>query len=51
MQAGGQGGAKEIKTPAGLPKLFKSIWDWNLYTNRQKPVNGRQVESRRMILQ
>ena len=29
--------------PAGLPKLFKSIWDWNLYSNKQAPADDRQV--------
>lgn len=43
MQAGGKNEGKEVKTPAGLPRLFKSALDWNLYTSLQQAANDRQA--------
>ena len=42
-QAGGENTSRDLSIPAGLPKLFKSALDWNLYTNMQKAVEARQV--------
>ena len=33
----------DIKAPAGLPKLFKSAFDWNLYTKLQEHADQRKV--------
>lgn len=43
LEAGGDNKSKNLTLPAGLPRLFKSIFDWNLYTNVQKGLNARQV--------
>ena len=32
-----------MKTPAGLPRLFKSALDWNLYSSLQHEANDRKV--------
>lgn len=45
MQAGGKNESKEVKMPAGLPRLFKSALDWNLYSSLQHAANDRQVSS------
>lgn len=42
-QAGGENTSRDLSTPAGLPKLFKSALDWNLYTNLQHAIEARQV--------
>ena len=42
-QAGGKNEAKEVKMPAGLPRLFKSALDWNLYSSLQHAANDRQA--------
>ena len=45
LQAGGKNESKEVKMPAGLPRLFKSPLDWNLYSSLQEAANDRQVRS------
>ena len=45
MQAGGENTSRDLSTPAGLPKLFKSALDWNLYTKFQHAIEARQVKS------
>ena len=42
-QAGGKNEAREVKTPAGLPRLFKSALDWNLYSSLQAAAHDRKV--------
>ena len=32
-----------VRIPAGLPRLFKSPLDWNLFTPLQKQLGDRQV--------
>ena len=44
-QAGGKNEAREVKTPAGLPRLFKSALDWNLYSSLQNAANNRQART------
>lgn len=43
VQAGGENKASNLSIPAGLPKLFKSVFDWNLYTSLQGTASNRQV--------
>lgn len=43
LEAGGENTSRDLRTPAGLPRLFKSALDWNLYTNLQKAAEARQV--------
>ena len=50
IQAGGKNEAKEVKMPAGLPRLFKSALDWNLYSSLQQAANDRQARVPRMLL-
>ena len=45
-QAGGKNEAREVKMPAGLPRLFKSALDWNLYSTQQHGAADRQVMCR-----
>lgn len=45
VQAGGANEAKEVRTPAGLPRLFKSALDWNLYSSLQQTANDRSVRA------
>ena len=42
-QAGGKNEAREVKMPAGLPRLFKSALDWNLYSTQQHGAADRQA--------
>jgi hypothetical protein len=42
-QAGGKNEAREVKTPAGLPRLFKSALDWNLYSSLQAAAHDRKA--------
>ncbi|CAL8465624.1 g5160 [Coccomyxa elongata] len=43
LEAGGVNEAKEVRTPAGLPRLFKSGLDWNLYSTLQHAANERSI--------
>ncbi|KAK9900983.1 hypothetical protein WJX75_005322 [Coccomyxa subellipsoidea] len=43
LEAGGVNEAKEVRTPVGLPKLFKSALDWNLYSTPQHAANKRSI--------
>ncbi len=43
VQAGGANKAREVRTPAGLPRLFKSALDWNLYSSLQHAASDRSV--------
>eukprot|EP00884_Botryococcus_braunii_P020619 jgi/Botrbrau1/7240/Bobra.0021s0023.1 len=43
LEAGGAHGAREVTTPGGLPRLFKSLLDWNLYSTKQDTLDARQV--------
>ncbi|KAK9901079.1 hypothetical protein WJX75_002208 [Coccomyxa subellipsoidea] len=45
LEAGGVNEAKEVRTPVGLPKLFKSALDWNLYSTPQHAANKRSAEN------
>ena len=45
LQAGGKNESKEVKMPAGLPRLFKSPLDWNLYSSLQEAANDRQASA------
>lgn len=42
-QAGGKNETRDVKTPAGLTRLFKSALDWNLYSSLQHEANDRKV--------
>ncbi|KAK9915579.1 hypothetical protein WJX75_001098 [Coccomyxa subellipsoidea] len=43
LEAGGVNEAKEVRTPIGLLKLFKSALDWNLYSTPQHAANERSI--------
>lgn len=45
VQAGGANKAREVRTPAGLPRLFKSALDWNLYSSLQQAASDRSVRA------
>jgi choline dehydrogenase len=42
LEAGGPDNAREIRIPAGFPKLFKSAIDWALETEPQAHMGGRR---------
>ncbi|GAB4823239.1 hypothetical protein N2152v2_010285 [Parachlorella kessleri] len=43
MEAGGRERTTNVKIPAGLPRLFKSPLDWNLYSPLQHHLENRQI--------
>lgn len=43
VEAGPSGEFRNVRTPAGLPRLFKSHLDWNLYAPPQAGADGRRV--------
>jgi choline dehydrogenase len=43
LEAGGPDRKQEIHIPAGWPKLFKSVVDWNYQTEPQPHMNNRQL--------
>ncbi|EIE18382.1 alcohol oxidase [Coccomyxa subellipsoidea C-169] len=43
LEAGGANKAREVRTPAGLPRLFKSALDWNLYSSLQQAASDRSI--------
>lgn len=43
VEAGPSGEFRNVRTPAGLPRLFKSALDWNLYAPPQPGAAGRRV--------
>ena len=43
LEAGPSGEFRNVRTPAGLPRLFKSALDWNLYAPPQKGAADRRV--------
>jgi len=43
LEAGPSGEFRNVRTPAGLPRLFKSALDWNLYAPPQPGAAGRRV--------
>ena len=42
-KAGAPHGDMMLKIPAGITRLFQSQFDWNLYSNKQRQLLGRQV--------
>ena len=43
LEAGPGGRPREVATPAGLPRLFKSAYDWNLFAAPQGSADARRV--------
>jgi choline dehydrogenase-like flavoprotein len=43
LEAGGDNKSMNVKVPAGLTRLFQSVLDWNLYSNRQQQLDDRNV--------
>jgi fatty acid photodecarboxylase len=43
QQSGPSGEFRTVRTPAGLPRLFKSRLDWNFYARPQPGADGRRV--------
>ncbi|MBD2432183.1 MULTISPECIES: GMC family oxidoreductase [Fischerella] len=43
LEAGNPDQKQEIHIPAGFPKLFKTEYDWNYYTEQQPFLNNRQL--------
>ena len=43
LEAGGAGGAKEIRIPAAFSKLFKTVVDWNYATEPEPHLHERRL--------
>jgi len=43
LEAGGEGGAKEIRIPAAFSKLFKTAVDWNYATEPEPHLHDRRL--------
>jgi choline dehydrogenase len=43
LEAGGEGGAKEIRIPAAFSKLFKTAVDWNYATEPEPHLHNRRL--------
>ena len=43
LEAGGAGGAKEIRIPAAFSKLFKTAMDWNYATEPEPQLHNRRL--------
>jgi choline dehydrogenase len=48
LEAGGEAVGDEITIPAAFPTMFKTKWDWNYSTTKQKQLNGRRAYWPRM---